>query len=65
MKSRPDPERIPHLKRESHRIFAQYDPDPVNAIFQHCLIKELIVQDFGREICVDQEEAGSSGSSSI
>ena len=61
MKDRPDKERIPHLKREAHRIFAEYDPDPVNAIFQHCIIKEMMAQDFHDEVCVDQddEESGS------
>jgi hypothetical protein len=61
MKSRPDKERIPHLKREAHRIFAEYDPDPVNAIFQHCLIKELMAVDFDEEACVNQDN-GASGS---
>lgn len=64
MKGRPDPERILHLKREAHRIRAKYDPDPDNAWYQHCLIRDLMVADFGEEIVADQEEADPSGSGS-
>jgi len=60
MKGRPDLESLPQLKREAHRIFAQYDPDPDNAVLQHLLIKEMMTQDFGTEMCVDQEPDGSS-----
>ena len=56
MHGRPDPERIPHLKREAHRIFAKYDPDPDNAIYQHAYIGDLMARDFGLEVNVDQEE---------
>jgi len=58
MNGRPDPERIPHLKREAHRIFAKYDPDPDNALYQHALIRDLMVRDFGDEACGDQEDGG-------
>ena len=61
MKGRPDPERIPQLKREAHRIFAQYDPDPDNALYQHAKIGDLMVQDFG-ETDDDQEGGGSPSS---
>ena len=63
MKGRPDPERIPQLKREAHRIFAQYDPDPDNALYQHAKIGDLMVQDFGGD-CGSQEDDGSPPSSS-
>ena len=63
MKGRPDPERIPQLKREAHRIFAQYDPDPDNALYQHAKIGDLMVQDFG-EIDDDQEDDGSPSETS-
>jgi len=59
MKGRPDPERIPLLKREAHRIFAKYDPDPDNAVFQHAMIRDLMARDFGEQ-CVDQK--GDEGS---
>ena len=63
MKGRPDPERIPQLKREAHRIFAQYDPDPDNALYQHAKIGDLMVQDFGGD-CDGQEDDGSPPSRS-
>jgi len=56
MKGRPDPERILHLKRDAHRIRAKYDPDPDNAWYQHCLIRDLMVADFGEELVANQEE---------
>ena len=63
MNGRPDPERIPHLKREAHRIFAQYDPDPDNALYQHAKIGDLMVADYGGN-CDGQEDDGSPSSSS-
>jgi hypothetical protein len=59
MKGRPDPERIPHLKREAHRIRAKYDPDPDNAWFQHCYIRDMMVMDFGGEVADQDWDEGS------
>jgi len=53
---RPDLDRIPQLKRAAHRIYSKYDPDPDNALFQHCYIRDLMAQDFG-EPCNGGEEA--------
>lgn len=58
MNGRIDPERIPYLNRECHRIFAQYDPDPDHATYQHAKILELMAAD-GAE---DQEEEEGSPS---
>jgi len=49
MKGRPDPERIPVLNRECERIYAQYDPDPDNALYQHAKIGDRIAQELGEE----------------
>ena len=59
MKGRPDPERIPLLKREAHRIFAKYDPDPDNAVFQHAMIRDLMARDFGEQCAGQTDDEGS------
>lgn len=61
MNGRLNPERIPYLNRECHRIFAEYDPDRESAVYQHAKILELMKLDYG-EGC-DQEEDEESVSS--
>lgn len=48
MNDLPNPERIPYLNRECHRIFAEYDPDEKSAVYQHAKILELMKRDFGQ-----------------
>lgn len=55
MHGRPDPERIPLLKREAHRILSKYDPDPDNAMFQHAYIGDLMARDYGARQSADQQ----------
>jgi hypothetical protein len=56
MKGRPSPERIPLLKREAYRIYAQYDLDPDGALLQHCFIADLMARDHAQGEPVDPDE---------
>lgn len=60
MRGRPDPERIPQLKRRCYRIFAKYDPDPDNAVFQHAYIGDLMARAI-RENGGDQDDEDEGG----
>jgi hypothetical protein len=64
MDGRPDLERIPQLKRDAHRIFAKYDPNPANALFQHMFIRDLMANDYGEPDNDNQESAGCERSGS-
>ena len=57
MKGRPDQKRIPELNQECERIYAQYDPDPDNAVYQHAKIGDKIARSVG-EVCSDQNDDG-------
>jgi len=61
MKGRPDLERIAQLKRECHKIFSMYDPDPDNFWLQHAMIRDMGVADYGAEISIDPDEEDEDG----
>ena len=55
MKGRPPTERIPLLKREAYRIYAQYDLDPDSALLQHYFIADLMARDHAQGGPVDPD----------
>lgn len=56
MKGRISSERIAHLKRRSHKIFAMYEADSEEFWLQHAMIRDMGVRDHGADSRVEYGE---------